>query len=254
MNDKCVLITGGTGKVGRSLAEGFAYAGWQVVLTSRSEERAAILAEELRRTTGASIHGIASDFANPEETSRLAEVLQQQNLLPHCLINNARDLENLKLDERGRPFTTGWWQEFHLDVVVAYELIMDLLSVYGSKLSSVINVSSMYGVVAPTLRLYENPVRESPIHYGVCKAALVHLTKELSVRLASKGIRINSISYGGIEGRANKEFVARYVELCPQGRMLNETDVAGPALFLASEAASGITGHNLAVDGGWSVW
>ena len=253
--DRRVLITGGTGRVGRGLVEGFAHAGWRVVLTSRSQERAEKAAKEVQRATGSSVHGVASEFGRPadeDEIPRLAENLKQRDLLPTCLINNARDLENLKLDEQGHPFVESWGQEFYLDVVVAYELTMALAS--HSRLQSVINIASMYGVVAPTLSLYEDPIRESPIHYGVCKAALIHLTKELSVRLASKGVRVNAISYGGIEGRGHEQFVARYAELCPQGRMLSVTDVAGPALFLASEAASGVTGHNLVADGGWSVW
>lgn len=251
---KRVLITGGTGKVGHSLVEGFACAGWQVVLTSRSKERAERLAAKFMKSTGSSIHGIVAEFDAPDEPSRLVENLKQNDLLPDCLINNARNRETLTLNETGEPLFNGWLKEFCLSVVVAYELSIKLASVQGSRLNSVINVASMYGVVATTLRLYEDAARESPIHYGVCKAALIHLTKELSVRLASKGIRVNAISYGGIEGRTGKDFVDRYANLCPQGRMLNDTDVAGPALFLASEAASGVTGHNLVTDGGWSVW
>jgi NAD(P)-dependent dehydrogenase (short-subunit alcohol dehydrogenase family) len=254
--NKRVLITGGAGMVGRSLVEGFARASWQVVLTSRSQERAEKVAEEFQQATDASVYGVAAEFGGPtdrDEISRLVENLKRSDLLPTCLVNNARDRENLKLDEQGRPFTESWVQEFHLDVVVAYELTMGLASHRG--LHSVINIASMYGVVAPTLRLYQDPKRESPIHYGVCKAALIHLTKELSVRLASKEIRVNAISYGGIKGRVSQEFLERYADLCPQGRMLDCTDIAGPALFLASdESACGITGHNLVVDGGWSVW
>jgi len=254
MNIRHVLITGGTGKVGQRLVEGFSHAGWQVTLTSRSQERAEDFARELQMSTGASIQGIGVELDRPGGPSRLVQLLRQKALLPDCLINNTRDRENLGLDEQGKPVADGWQKEFHLNVVVAYELVMELAAVPGGRLRSVINVASMYGVVAPNIRLYENPDKESPIHYGVCKAALIHLTKELSVRLASKGIRVNAISYGGIEGRTSKEFVGKYSELCPQGRMLSDTDIVGPALFLADESAAGVTGHNLVADGGWSVW
>jgi len=253
-DNKRVLITGGTGKVGHSLVEGFACAGWQVVLTSRNKERAERLAAKFKKSTGSSIYGIVAEFDGLDGTSRFVENLKRNDLLPTCLINNARNQENLALDESGQPLFNSWLQEFYLSVVVAYELSMKFSYLQGCRLNSVINVASMYGVVAPTLHLYENPKQDSPVHYGVCKAALIHLTKELSVRLASKCIRVNAISYGGIEGRTGKDFVDRYANLCPQGRMLNDTDVAGPALFLASEAASGVTGHNLIADGGWSVW
>jgi len=145
-------------------------------------------------------------------------------------------------------------QEFYLNVVAAYELTTRLVVQESCVLENIINISSIYGVVAPNQRLYLDPEKQSPIHYGVCKAALLHLTKELAVRLAPRNIRVNAISYGGVEGRVNEDFLDRYSALCPQGRMLNEADIAWPALFLAGRGAAGITGHNMMVDGGWSVW
>jgi len=252
------LITGGTGRVGLCLVEGFAQAGWEVVLTSRQRERAEAVALDIQRSTGCMVHAVVAEFdslASPNATARLVDNLRQQDLLPSCLVNNARNITNLGVDEYGRPSAAGWREEFFLDVVVAHKLTMDLVSWSESTLRSVVNVGSMYGVVAPNLSLYNDPVQGSPIHYGVCKAALIHLTKELAVRLSGVPIRVNAISYGGIEGRADQEFATRYGNLCPQGRMLDDADIAGPAVFLASEeAASGITGHNLVVDGGWSIW
>jgi hypothetical protein len=144
--------------------------------------------------------------------------------------------------------------EFQLSVVVAYELTMGLLAEETAVLENVINISSIYGIVASNQHLYLEPKKQTPIHYGVCKAAMIHLTKELAVRLAPDYIRVNAISYGGIEGRVSGDFLERYAALCPQGRMLTSEDIAEPALFLASVGASGVTGHNLVVDGGWSVW
>jgi NAD(P)-dependent dehydrogenase (short-subunit alcohol dehydrogenase family) len=79
------------------------------------------------------------------------------------------------------------------------------------------------------------------------------LTKELAVRLAGRHIRVNAISFGGVEGRVNEAFKARYAQFCPLGRMLNDNDLAGPVEFLATPASSGVTGHNLVVDGGWTI-
>ncbi len=248
-----VLITGGTGKVGRALAEGFANVGWQVVITSRSQERADSLAMQIQKKTDSIVHGVAAELCKADKISLFIGVLKTKDLLPHCLINNARNLDNLKLNKNGHPFNDSWHREFQLSVVTAYELSMQLAEMQGADLENIINISSMYGVVAATPHLYDDPVNQSSIHYGVCKAALIHLTKELAVRLAPRGIRVNAVSYGGIQGRVNEDFLIRYSKLTPQGRMLNDEDVAAPALFLSGEA-SAVTGHNLIVDGGWSIW
>lgn len=249
-----VLITGGTGKVGRVLATKFAKAGWEVVVTSRSQKRVDDLIDELNKVSGHANHGVVFEFVFDSPVSDLVDILRERDLQPLCLINNVRNLENLKLRPGGRPTISGWMREFQLSVVVAYELTMGLAAEEASVLENVINVSSIYGIVAPNQRLYLEPETQSPIHYGVCKAALLHLTKELAVRLAPHQIRVNAISYGGVEGRVGSEFLERYAALCPQGRMLTAADISGPALFLADSGASGMTGHNLVVDGGWSVW
>lgn len=249
-----VLITGGTGKVGRALAIGFAKAGWEVIVTSRSQERVDELVHELNLVPGHVNHGVVFEFASSSPVSQLVDLLRERHIQPHCLINNVRNLESLELGPGGRPPLSNWMQEFQLDVVVAYELTMELAAEEASGLENVINISSIYGIVAPNQRLYLEPETQSPIHYGVCKAALLHLTKELAVRLAPRRIRVNTLSYGGVEGRVSSDFLERYATLCPQGRMLTAADIAGPALFLAGAGASGMTGHNLVVDGGWSVW
>lgn len=112
----------------------------------------------------------------------------------------------------------------------------------------------MYGIVPPNPSLYKNPEQDSPIQYGVAKAAQIHLTKELAIRLASKNIKVNAISFGGIEGRVDNEFRNKYAKLCPLKNMLKEEDVIGAIDFLASNNSVGMTGHNLVIDGGWSVW
>ena len=139
-------------------------------------------------------------------------------------------------------------------IVVPYELTMALAQQQNSRLESVVNIGSQYGVVAPNLNLYSEPVIESPLHYGVAKAGMGHLTKELAVRLAGQDIRVNCVAFGGVEGRVGDDFKKRYAALCPMGRMLNESDLAGPVDLLLSSASSAITGHTLVVDGGWSVW
>jgi len=131
---------------------------------------------------------------------------------------------------------------------------MALAQQTNSNLESVVNIGSQYGVVAPNLNLYSERVIESSLHYGVAKAGMGHLTKELAIRLAGQDIRVNCVAFGGVEGRVGDDFKKRYSALCPLGRMLNESDLAGPVDLLLSSASSAITAHTLIVDGGWIVW
>lgn len=112
----------------------------------------------------------------------------------------------------------------------------------------------MYGIVPPNKHLYEDGYSSSPIQYGIAKAAQIQLSKELCVRFADEGIRVNTISFGGFEGRVNDDFKNRYAKLCPQGKMLSIDKVFPSIWFLASSDSDGMTGHNLVIDGGWSVW
>lgn len=250
-----LLITGGTGKIGAIFVEHFARKGSTVIVAARNP---VLPAPEITCADDSAKQGkiqtVAVDLQQPDACGKVCNFLDEHDLRPTVLVNNARDVAALKLTDLGLAAREDWLAEYLLDVVVPYELAMALARQKASRLVGIVNISSMYGVVAPNPELYENPLEDSPIQYSVAKAALIHLTRELSVRLAAQGIRVNAISYGGIEGRVSEQFKARYARLCPMGRMLTDEDIAGALEFLVSDASRGMTGHNLVVDGGWSVW
>lgn len=242
------VVTGATGKLGRRIVEALLGAGHVVVAGSRRPDA---FASHPALRDGRLVVCVG-DLAD-ETGYALAKRILAVAPAPTGLVNNAVDLGNQALPPDGRPDRTQWGREFDLAVAAPYELTMALAEAGGSRLESVVNVSSMYAVVARNPSLYEDPVRQSPIHYGVAKAAMLHLTRELAVRLAP-AIRVNAVAFGGVEGRVDSAFLERYARLAPQGRMLREDETPGPILFLLSEAASGMTGHTLVADGGWSIW
>lgn len=253
--NQTVLITGGSGKVGRHIIERLLQDGWSVAFTTRTPEsldninRQFSDAAEKGRLTG-----YRADFELDTSVPELLSALADNSITPAAIINNARSRKNLVVGASGHPTREQWVKEFQVNVVAPYELIVGLAETDESQLRTVINISSMYGVVAVNPNLYENPDHVPPPLYGVCKAALNHLSRELAVRLAGQGIRVNTLTLGGIEGRVDGSFKARYAQHCPAGTMLREEDVSGPVSFLLSEDSSALDGHNLIADGGWTIW
>ena len=254
---KTLLITGGTGKIGGQLTAHFLKKDWQVITTTRKRsnlhklvDRELIDAEQLRQITA-----IEVDFENPDAVQNImAFFAEHPHLYPEVLVNNARSLKTLKVETNGWSKPSNLLREYLIDVVVPYELSMHLSTVQDSPLKSIINISSIYGIVPFNPNLYTNYEASAPIQYSLAKSAVIQLTKELAIRLSKKQIKVNTVSYGGVQGRQDTAFEARYAQLCPQGSMLTEEQTIGPVDFLASSNSDGITGQNLIQDGGWTCW
>ncbi len=245
-----VLITGGTGLLGGAIVRGFLEKGWQVTFTTTKMENAERLKEDLR-SKGNVVDKPSFRVVKFESESDVSTFLKASNDSDYThLVNNARSLDGLRVDSNGHTSSEAFSAEFFMAATVPYLLAVGM----ERSLQNVINISSMYGIVAPNRALYLDAYQSSPIQYGVAKAAQNQLTKELSVRFGRQGVRVNSVSFGGVEGRADEDFKKRYEALCPTGRMLKIDDVFGPVWFLASKDSEGMTGHNVVVDGGWSVW
>lgn len=253
MNSRVILITGGSGKFGRSLLGHFLNKGCVVIFTASSEQSInAVYAEFDNKREH--LFGFQQDFTKEGFAIELVRQLSEQGLCPDGLVNNARSLAFLKMEADGSVSRSNFISEYLVDVVAPYELTMALACASESRLSHVVNIGSQYGSVAANPALYDDHAQQSPIHYGVSKAALAHLTKELAVRLADRNIQVNCVAFGGVEGRVDEKFKARYQKLAPLGRMLRDDEVAGPVDYLLSDMSSGMTGQVMAVDGGWGIW
>jgi NAD(P)-dependent dehydrogenase (short-subunit alcohol dehydrogenase family) len=246
-----VLLTGATGLLGRKFAAALLAGGSTVVAVGRRRETLDDLGRDLAPAAAGRFVPLAIDLKTADFAD-LARELGDRGLAPHGLINNARDSGNLA-GAHPWPSREAWLSEFELGVVRPVQLAACLAEAAGTRLASVVNVASIYGIVAVNPNIYENPATGTPMHYGPTKAALIMATKELAVRLAP-AVRVNAISYGGVAGRAPAELALRYAALAPQRSMLDPNDVAGAAVFLLSDAARAVTGHNLVVDGGWTAW
>ena len=244
--NEAVLITGGTGKIGSRLVEHFHSLGRTVVFTSRSDENIAKTVAGRRN-----LHGIKVDFRDVQAADTVVAALDRLGIGEVSLVNNARDLAALGVDEDGTVPADNWLAEYRIDVVLPYQLAVALAKRGGLK--KVVNVSSMYGMNAFNPHLYDGPFRP-PLQYACAKAALIHLTKCLAVQFAPQKIAVNCVTYGGVEGRVDEAFKKRYAALCPMERMMSDDETVGSVDFLLSEKAAYITGQNIVVDGGWGIW
>jgi NAD(P)-dependent dehydrogenase (short-subunit alcohol dehydrogenase family) len=248
------LITGSTGKFGRVLvADRLKRGDIVIAVASRSETLAALADRYAEAATNRRLVTVPCDLTALDAAQDIVEFCRREGVLPERVVNNARNLSYLKTSEDGRIRRADFLGELTLDVVSPCELTLALAVMPQSTLKRVVNIGSQYGVVAPNRALYNDMAREIPIHYGVAKAALIQLSRELAVRLAPR-VQVNCISFGGVEGRADAAFQQRYAKLAPAGRMLREDEIVGPVEFLLSDSSSGMTGHNLVVDGGWTTW
>jgi NAD(P)-dependent dehydrogenase (short-subunit alcohol dehydrogenase family) len=118
---------------------------------------------------------------------------------------------------------------------------------------SVVNFGSIYGVQAPDFTVYEGTEMTSPVEYAAIKGGIINLTRYLASYLGPADVRVNAVSPGGVFDEQDQTFVDAYERRTPLGRMATPEDVAGAVAYLASDAASYVTGQNLVVDGGWTV-
>lgn len=250
---RTVLITGATGRLGRVMARYLAENGWSLVLTSRDAARSAPLARELR-ALGVGVATVELDLLSVHSRETLADRVADAGVTVTHFVSNARSLDTLKCGVNGLAGGQAFLDELTVGVVAPYRVLMAFAQHPAHDLRAIVSIGSQYGEVAPNPALHIDSPGGSPVQYGVGKAALHHLTRELAVRLAPR-VRVNCVAFGGFEGRASMAVRDRYGTMAPAGRMLAEQDAGGPVAFLLDDAASAaVTGHVLVADGGWSIW
>jgi len=255
LSGKTVLITGGSGLIGFQIALACAKQGASTIITAASFDRAREYAQKVADASqDKGSVGFELNCSSDEGINKFLETLRERSLRPDALVHCARSIDSLQTVD-GSPPWDNWLAEYAVAVAAPYQLATGLLDSFSrSGDGAVVLVSSIYGVTAVNPNLYDDPSLATPIHYSAAKAAVLQLTRELAVRFSPRGVRVNCITYGGVRGRVDADFEKRYSNLCPSGRMLEPGEVGAPAAFLLSADASGITGHNLVVDGGWTAW
>ena len=256
-----ILLTGPTGYFGRSIAHALVDAGAEIILAGRSPGKLARLTAEIRQSGGV-VYPVQLDVADDSSRREAIDRIAQCTSRLDGVVNNAYSgrvgvLETITPEDFLSASEQNMVGPFHL-IQLALPLLSASAATWNDGSTSIVNVASMYGIVSPDPAIYGDTGANNPIHYGATKAGMIQMTRYLACHLASRGIRVNSISPGpfpppGIE-RDNPAFHANLIRKVPMGRIGQAKEVAGPVAFLLSAAASYITGVNLPIDGGWTAW
>lgn len=252
LDGRVALVTGGAGPLfGSSVSCALAEAGGTVVTASRSLARNEKFASDLCER-GWQAFGMEVDITNQESIDRLhGEMLSR--------FGRIDVLVNCAVTRSGHNSQFGEEKEEELAAVAAGDflgLFTMCKHVVGTMVrqgkGSIINISSIYGVVANDPTMYTGTSMVQPPSYNFVKAGMVNFTRYLAAYYSRCGVRANCISPGGYFNNQPKAFVDEYVRRAPIGRMMDHTDIQGAVVFLASDASEYVTGENLMVDGGWT--
>ncbi|MBF0170715.1 MAG: SDR family oxidoreductase [Nitrospinae bacterium] len=264
LKGKRALVTGGAGILGTEFCRGLAASGADVAVADLNGEGAQALAEELKATYGVNAVGIGMDVADPASVEAgVARATQELGNLT-VLLNNAAGKSD-DLDAFFAPFEEYSLDQWRKIMAVNIDGMFLVAQAVGKRMveagtgGSVVQTASIYGVMAPDKRIYEgsfylNRQINTPAVYAASKAAVVGLTTYLAAYWADKGIRVNTLTPGGVASGQNETFKQRYGARIPMGRMAERGEMVGAVVYLASDAASYVTGQNLMVDGGLSAW
>jgi NAD(P)-dependent dehydrogenase (short-subunit alcohol dehydrogenase family) len=264
LEGRVAVVTGALGNLGPVWSEGLLEAGATVVgldlpPATPNEAFARLLAaygESKVRLIAASVTDRAALEAARDQVIAFAGV-------PHVLVNNAG------IDAPPSPSGIG----YRLDEI-PFELnrrifevntlgLFQVAQIFGTEMvkagrGSVINIGSLYASVSPDQHFYDHIVSDPPFlkppAYGASKAAIVNLTKYLATTWGPHGVRVNTLSPGGVLGKQDEQFKRKFCDRVPLGRMAVYQDLIGPLQFLASDASAYVTGAELRVDGGFTAW
>ena len=251
LGGKIALVTGGYGLYGRWLSQAMAEAGAHVVIASRNVERCEEYAQELQ-DAGGQASGYRLDQGEEDSILALRDRIDAEFGRLDIFINNA--IGRFQVKNLLEADTDAWVDYMRVNgagVMWTSKHFGKYMHEQGS--GSIINISSIYGMVGPTFHIYEGSDVTSPAEYAFVKGGMINLTRSMATLLAPQ-VRVNCLCPGGLLNDQHPVFVENYRKHCPLGRMAGPEDIKGPAVFLASDAAQYVTGCILPVEGGWTAW
>lgn len=251
VKDKIVVVTGGAGLLGKTFCQAIADNGGLAVVAEYDIAIAEKLCASLKN---ASIVPAEVDITNKISVETLITTISKKYGKIDALVNSAYPRNK----NYGKHFFEVTYNDFCENVGMnlgGYFLTSQLFAKYFYEQGhgNIINLASIYGVIAPRFEIYDNTLMTTPVEYAAIKSGLIHLSKYMAKYFKEKNIRVNTISLGGIEDKQPESFLRAYKEFCLNKGMLNAEDIAGTVLYLLSDLSEFVNGQNIVVDDGFTL-
>ena len=248
LDERVILVTGGAGHLGSSISERLAAFGATVVAVGRGHKTPSAL-----KASG--IECITCDVQDESAFADLvADVTKKYGRLD-ALVNNANAANRETWAELD---STAWRAGLDSTLNHYFTSIKTVVPhMLGSGKGSIVNIASIFGFLAPNASMYPADIHGPSAHHAAAKAGILQLTRYLAAEWASQGIRVNSVSPGWFpqkRGPERPDFMDEVNSRIPMGRIGQPSEIAGAVIFLIGDASSYVTGQNLVVDGGYSIW
>ena len=251
VRDKVVIVTGGAGLLGRTFCQAIADNGGIAVV---AEYDIAIAERLCTSLENASIVPAQVDITDKISVETLIATISKKYGKIDALVNSAYPRNK----NYGKHFFEVTYNDFCENVGMnlgGYFLTSQLFAkyFYEQGYGNIINLASIYGVIAPRFEVYNNTSMTMAVEYSAIKSGLIHLSKYMAKYFKGKNIRVNTISLGGIEDKQPETFLKAYKEFCLNKGMLDAKDVSGTVLFLLSDLSEYVNGQNIVVDDGFTL-
>lgn len=255
LTGKVCVVIGGAGLLGRQFALQSAAAGATVVVVDINEEKGKAVVEEIVQGGGQASF-VACDATNPEAVKALADGVKKQFGRVDAMVNSSHIPS---MTSSGATMADVDFGQFSKGIIslaggtfLSAREFGRVMEEQGS--GSIVIVGSMYGHFPPRFEMYEGLGMTQPAEYAIAKGGLTQFTKYFAKLIGPKGVRVNMLSPGGIEGGQSEEFKKRFNQhALLDHRMLTAEEIAPTLVFLFSDASAHMTGQNLAVDSGWTL-
>jgi len=255
LKDKVVVVTGGAGLIGQEFVKAIIEQNGIAIIADINKNEGQRVSNELsNKLKSNKIVFFELDITSKKSLQECISYLDNKYGRIDALVNNAYPRNK----NYGRHFFDVEYDDFveNLGMNLGGCIIpSQLFSLYfqNQGYGNIINISSIYGVIAPKFEIYNNTGMTTPVEYAAIKSGMLHLTKYMAKYFKGKSIRVNAISPGGILDSQPEEFLKKYNQKCSAKGMLDVDDLSGTLIFLLSDMSHYINGQNIVVDDGFTL-